>query len=206
MNVDFKNVPCINILFYFSTCNRCNAKAAACIGTGYLLLHLNRKVARYIRSSLLCRHHIFHSPAMRQKKQLRQLIHEEEDDMAEWLKSNPCLYNKKLEDYRKTDMKQRLWEDKAAEFPNVDVACLLGWYKSIRTRFGKLSKIPSGSGAQEVTNRDASIFTKFAFLKTHITRQWGTQLTGVSIINLLNLNNLFIFHIHIVLLYYFHFV
>ncbi len=91
-------------------------------------------------------------PAKRQKKQLRQRTHEEEDDMVEWLKSNPCLYNKKLEDYRKTDMKQRLWEGKAAEFPNVDVAYLLGWYKSIRTHFGKLSKIPSGSGVQELTD------------------------------------------------------
>ncbi len=86
-------------------------------------------------------------------------------------------------DYRKTDVKQRMWEDKAAEFPNVDVAYLLGWYKSIRTRFGKLSKIPSGSGAQELTVRDASILTTFAFLKTHITRQRGTQHGGISIKN-----------------------
>ncbi len=116
--------------------------------------------------------------------------------MAEWLKSSPCFYNKKLEDYRKTHMKQRLWKDKAAEFPNVDVAYLLGWYKSIRTRFGKLSKIPSGSGVQELTDQDASILTKFAFLKTHITRPRGTQLGGISIKNLLDLSNLFIFHIH----------
>ncbi len=101
--------------------------------------------------------------------------------MAEWLKSNPCHYNKKLKDYRKTDMKQRLWEDKAVEFPYVDVAYLLGWYKSIRTCFSKLSKIPSESGAQELTDRDASILTKFVFLKTHITRQRGMQLGGVSI-------------------------
>ncbi len=71
--------------------------------------------------------------------------------MAEWLKSNPCLYNKKLESYRKSDMKKRMWEEKAAEFANVDVDYLLGWYKSTRTRFGKLSKIPSGSGAQELS-------------------------------------------------------
>ncbi len=134
-------------------------------------------------------------PAKRLKKQLQQLTHEEEDDMAEWLKSNPCLNNKKLEDYRQNDMKQRLWEDKAAEFPNVDVAYLLGWYKPIRTHFGKLSKIPSGSGAQELTDRDASILTKFALLKTHITRQRGTQLIGVSIKNQLDLNNLLIYFI-----------
>ncbi len=34
--------------------------------------------------------------------------------MAEWLKMNSCLYNKKLETYRNMDTKKRLWEDKAA--------------------------------------------------------------------------------------------
>ncbi len=43
-------------------------------------------------------------PAKKQKK-LRQLTLEEEEDMAEWLQSNPCLYNKKLESYSKADMK-----------------------------------------------------------------------------------------------------
>ena len=145
-------------------------------------------------------------PAKRLKKQLRQLSHEEEDDVAEWLKSHPCLYNKKLEEYRKTDMKQRLWEEKAADFPNFDVEYLLGWYKSVRTRFGKLTKLPSGAGAQDLTERDASILSKFAFLKTHITRQRGTQLGGVSIKNLLDLNNLFYISYPHVLLSYFHFV
>ncbi len=91
--------------------------------------------------------------------------------MAEWLKSNPCLYNNKLKSYRKADMKKRLWEEKAAEFANVDVDYLLGWYKSIRTCFVKLSKISSGSGAQVLMDRDAGILSKFGFLKTHISRQ-----------------------------------
>ncbi len=93
-------------------------------------------------------------------------------------------------------MKKRLWEDKAAEFTNVDVDYLLGWYKSIRTHFKKLSKIPSGSGAQDFTDRDASILPKFSFLKTHISRQQGMQLTGVSIKNQLDFKNLLLFHIH----------
>ncbi len=46
-----------------------------------------------------------------------------------------------------------------------------------------------------MTDRDVSILTKFAFLKTHITRQQGTLLGGISIKNLLDLNNLFIFQI-----------
>ncbi len=66
-------------------------------------------------------------PAKRQKKQLRQLTHEEEKDMAEWLKSNLCLYNKKLESYRKSDTKKRLWEEKAAEFPNDHINLVVLW-------------------------------------------------------------------------------
>ncbi len=88
-------------------------------------------------------------PPAKKEKKTRQLTVEEEDDMAEWLKMNPCLYNKKLETYRNTDMKKRLREDKAAEFSNIDVEYLLSW--SIRTRYAKLSKLPTGSEAHELT-------------------------------------------------------
>ncbi len=101
-------------------------------------------------------------PAGKKEKKTRQLTVEKDDDIAEWLKMNPCLYNKKLETYRNTDMKKRLWEDKAAEFFNIDVEYLLSWYKSMRTRYGKLSKLPTGSQAQELTERDARILRKFA--------------------------------------------
>ncbi len=121
-------------------------------------------------------------PPAKKEKKTRQLTVEEEDNMAEWLKMNPCLYNKKLEIYRNTDIK-RLWEDKAAEFSNVDVEYLLNWYKSMRTRYGKLSKLPTRSGAQELTERDVGIPGKFAWLKSHISRQPGRQLGGVSIKN-----------------------
>ncbi len=38
-------------------------------------------------------------------KKMRQLNAEEEDDMAEWLKDNPCIYSKKLDSYHQIDMK-----------------------------------------------------------------------------------------------------
>ncbi len=52
----------------------------------------------------------------KKEKKCRQRTVEEEDDMAEWLKMNHCLYNNKskFKTYRNTDMKKRLWEDKAA--------------------------------------------------------------------------------------------
>ncbi len=110
-------------------------------------------------------------PPAKKEEKLRQLTVEEEDDMAEWLKMNPCLYNKKLKTYRNTDMKKRLWEEKAAEFSNVGVEYLLDWYKSTRARYGKLSKLPTGSGVQELTEQDAGILRKFAMLKSYISRQ-----------------------------------
>ncbi len=131
-------------------------------------------------------------PPVKKEKRLRQLTFEEEDDMAEWLKMNPCLYNKKLETYRNTDMKKRLWEEKAAEFSNVDVEYLLSWYKSMRTRYGKLSKLPTGTGAHELTERDAGILKKFAWLKSHISRQRGRQFGGVSIKNQLDFSIIYL--------------
>ncbi len=38
-------------------------------------------------------------PPSKKSKKIRQLTAEEEDDMAEWLKDNPCIYNKKLDSY-----------------------------------------------------------------------------------------------------------
>ncbi len=100
--------------------------------------------------------------------------------MAKWLKDNPCIYNRKLDSYHQTDMKKRLWIDKAKEFPNVDVEYLMSWYKSMRTRLGKLSRLPSRSGAQDLTERDEGILCKFSWLKTHISRQRGKQLRGLT--------------------------
>ncbi len=53
-------------------------------------------------------------------------------------------------------------------------------YKSMRTHFGKLSRLPTGSGAQELTERDNGILCKFSWLKTHISRQRGKQLGGLT--------------------------
>ncbi len=116
--------------------------------------------------------------------------------MTEWLKDNPCIYNKKLDSYRQTDMKKRLWIEKAKEFPNIDVECLMSCHKSMRTRFGKLSRLPTGSGAQDLTEREEGILRKFCaqdltereegilrkfcWLKTHISRQRGKQLGGLT--------------------------
>ncbi len=47
-------------------------------------------------------------PPSKKEKKPRQLTVEKEDDMAESLKMNDCLYYKKLKTYRNTDIKKRL--------------------------------------------------------------------------------------------------
>ncbi len=104
------------------------------------------------------------SPSNKSKK-MRQLTAEESDDMAEWLKDNPCIYKKKLDPYCQTDMKKRMWIEKAKELPNIDVKYLMNWYKSIRNHFGKLSRLYTGSGAPDLNKRDEGILCKFSWFK-----------------------------------------
>ena len=43
------------------------------------------------------------------------LSQEQEEDLANWLQDNPMLYNKGSRDYKDTEKKKKLWEDKAKE-------------------------------------------------------------------------------------------
>ncbi len=120
-------------------------------------------------------------PPSKTSKKMRQLTAKEEDKIAEWLRHNLCIYINKLDSYCQTDMKKRLWIEKAPqEFPNIDVEYLMSWCNSMRTRFGKLSRLPTGSGAQDLTEREEGILRKFCWLKTHISRQRGKQLGGLT--------------------------
>ena len=120
------------------------------------------------------------TPSKRFKKDC-VLTAEGEKDVAEWVRDNECFYNKKLKLYRHTEKKTALWEAKAAELGGgIDVGYLILWYKSMRIRYGKLSKRPSGSGSEDPTKREIWIMQKFGFLKNYISRQKGRQLGGLT--------------------------
>ncbi len=57
----------------------------------------------------------------------------------------------------------------------------MSWYKSMRHNFEKLFILPTGLGAQELTQRNKEILRKFSWLKTHINRQRGKQLGGLTV-------------------------
>ena len=92
----------------------------------------------------------FSSESTTQKQTKRQrtatllLTGEQEEDLADWLKSNDFLYMKGRQEYKDVALKKSLLEKKAADLGN-DVKSLNTWYASLRTRVGKLTSQPSGS-------------------------------------------------------------
>ena len=50
---------------------------------------------------------------------------------------------------------------------------LKNWWTCMRTRYGKLTKLPSGSGTPELTDRETWILSTFAYLKPYMIRRKG---------------------------------
>ncbi|XP_013386501.1 uncharacterized protein LOC106155992 [Lingula anatina] len=93
----------------------------------------------------------------------------EEDAMIEWLKEHPELYNKKMSQYKDQRRKESLWREQGNRM-GKDSEILKIWYKSIRTRYGKLMKKQSGQADQELTDRDRWVISNLQFLQIHIER------------------------------------
>ncbi|XP_071177478.1 uncharacterized protein [Mytilus edulis] len=118
--------------------------------------------------------------ASKKSKPVIDFSPEEEQSMIEWLEANPVLYNKKLNLYKDTAKKEKLWRDKAVEMgKSVDVLKI--WYSSLRSRYGKLKKLRSGSGDGELTERDDWVLSNFEFLRPHIYEVQKKTIVSVSI-------------------------
>ena len=63
--------------------------------------------------------------------------------------------------------KNKLWDVQAKEM-NKNMEMLQIWYRSLRTRYGRLLKEKLGDGAAEFTERDEWILSKFSILRAHI--------------------------------------
>ena len=112
------------------------------------------------------------SQALRKRAKFRgtTLTPENEDDMAEWLKSFDFIYVKGRERYKDSNMKKRIWAEQAKKL-GLEVRTLMTWYDSVRSKVGKLTEEKSGSATKELTDRENHIMARFGFLKDHIVRQ-----------------------------------
>ena len=68
-----------------------------------------------------------------------QLTEALKEELIDWLKQNPCIYSKKLTEYKDAPKKEKLWEDKAKAM-GLEVAALQSFYKSNRTQLSRLKK------------------------------------------------------------------
>ena len=111
-------------------------------------------------------------PTFSQKKKKTSETHltdEQEISVAEWLRDNSFLYNKGAREYRDAVKKTAMWQGQAEKL-GVDVVGLKIWFKSVRTKLGKITKGKSGQPAKPRTERDIFIMANFGFLLDHIVR------------------------------------
>jgi hypothetical protein len=106
--------------------------------------------------------------AAKKKKRLTDLTPEQEQEMVEWLEVHPLLWNKKMFDYKDKGKKEAFWITQADKM-GKELEMIMTWYRSIRTRFGRLKKQPSGSGQAELTERDQWVLAHFEFLRPYIS-------------------------------------
>ncbi|KAJ8021187.1 hypothetical protein HOLleu_40982 [Holothuria leucospilota] len=86
-----------------------------------------------------------------------------EDNLVEWLRENPILWDSAHRDFRLTKKKENMWVEKAKDLDkNGDF--LKGWYKDLRDQFVKLRKEKSGAGARRLTYREEWVLQRFQFL------------------------------------------
>ncbi|WAR19904.1 LOW QUALITY PROTEIN: hypothetical protein MAR_001742, partial [Mya arenaria] len=95
------------------------------------------------------------------------LTPEEEEAMVDWLREHSLLFNKMLSLYKDKGKKDALWAEQARKL-GKEVVLRTVWYRSIRTRYGKLARPKSGAGTGDRTENDIWIMDKFDFLKSHI--------------------------------------
>ena len=101
-----------------------------------------------------------------------QLTEAQKEELIDWLKQNPCIYSKRLTEYKDAPKKEKLWEDKAKAM-GLEVAALQTFYKSNRTQLSRLKKSVGKSGdgtdvLEDLSATDRWIWENFSFLKDHI--------------------------------------
>ena len=115
----------------------------------------------------------------KRRKKVCNFSDQEEDELVDWVRDHPILYVRTMKEYKDSGKNKLLWEGKAKQL-GVDLTVLLTWYKSLRTRLGKLTFKKSGEGSAEKTDRDKWILDRFDFLKKHIHRVRGRVGASVS--------------------------
>ena len=122
----------------------------------------------------------------RKKASITQMLNEhKEEELAEWWREHPGLYDKSNEMYRGKEKKDRLIADKAKEMAvrGFDANMLAGWMKNMRTMYGKeekKAKWKSGTAPPVLTSRHRLVVETFQFLRPHL-KVWKVRKVLVQV-------------------------
>jgi hypothetical protein len=108
----------------------------------------------------------------KKKRNYSQLTRAQEQECIDWLQTMPFLYNKQDPNFIMKEKKELEWAKQAKKM-KVSVNQLWLFWKSMRTRYGKLLKTKSGDGQKELSTRDQWIMTNMAFYSSHLQRKPG---------------------------------
>ena len=125
-------------------------------------------------------------PAHRKKSTHVFLTDEQERMLGEWVQEHPLLFDRGCVDFKDAAKKNKLFEEKARTLePPLTGKQLATWLRSIRTRYGRLTKFKSGQAARDLTAREKWILSVFSFFGKHIVRQKKTKTLGTKQVSLI---------------------
>ena len=106
---------------------------------------------------------------------------EDENEVALWYQQNEIFYNRHLKDYKNTQKKDRMLEEKAKTLKTLCTGKQLKtWLESMRTAYGKLKKHgPSGAEKKNPTEKESWILQNFSCCEPYIRRAPGRQAVKV---------------------------
>ena len=93
------------------------------------------------------------------------------------MKEHLELYDKENARFHNRHMREALWAKISAEL-KLQPFDVRRWFKSQRTRHGKLSKQQSGQATREMTKRQSLVYQQIGFLKTHIRQKGASRSSG----------------------------
>lgn len=98
---------------------------------------------------------------------------EQKEQIAEFVKEHPTLYDKRDKQWSNPRAKEELWRELAREFENCTFHQIRKYFEARRTDFGKIEKKEnkSGAAARQRTTREEEVMSMWGFLGGHISHE-----------------------------------
>ena len=101
----------------------------------------------------------------------------QEISIVEFVKQHPELYDKEYPRFHDRNRREALWAEISAEL-KLQPFDVRHWFKSQRTRYGKLSKLQSGQAPREMTKRQSGSTNRWVSLKPTSDERGPTEVQG----------------------------